>query len=153
PRDREDSRTAGHALPRRQGLRLSHVAGRRAGSDPVRARRPAPGPPLASAAVVRRRLSILGLVSVAAFVLAGVAHAAGRELWPGVTFEQTIQPTPNGPVVIDVLTGPRPGGTTTLEPLLSNNTLTGRETLSKLQQRLSTTATYAGINGDLFNLH
>ena len=101
---------------------------------------------------MRRRLSILAIVGLTAIALAGVAHADGRELWPGVTFEQTIQPTPNGPVVIDVLTGPRPGGATTLEPLLSNDTLTGRETLTKLEQRLSANATYAGINGDLFNL-
>ncbi len=100
---------------------------------------------------MRRRLLILGLLCLAASGLAGAARGDGRELWPGVTFEQTIQPTLNGPVVIDVLTGPRPGGTTTLEPLLSNDALTGRETLARLEERLSPTATYAGINGDLFN--
>ncbi len=102
---------------------------------------------------MRRRLSILAVVGLASVALAGVARAQGSELWPGVSFRQTIQPTPNGPVVVDVLTGPRPGGTTTLEPLLSNDTLTGRETLTKIEQRLSANATYAGINGDLFNLH
>ena len=102
---------------------------------------------------MRRRLSILAVVGLASVALAGVARAQERELWPGVSFRQTIQPTPNGPVVVDVLTGPRPGGTTTLEPLLSNDTLTGRETLTKIEQRLSASATYAGINGDLFNLH
>ena len=80
------------------------------------------------------------------------AVAQKRDLWPGVTFEQTIQVTPSGPVVIDVLTGPRPGGTTTLQPLLSNGTITGTETLTALERRLAPTATYAGINGDFFNL-
>jgi hypothetical protein len=110
------------------------------------------GAPLASATVVRRRLAIF-VAGLATLVAAGEASAQERELWPGVTFRQTIQPTPNGPVVIDVLTGPRPGGTTTLEPLLSNDALTGRETLTRLEQRLSPNATYAGVNGDLFNLH
>src|SRR5439155_2774814 len=108
---------------------------------------------LAAAAAVPRRPAILAVVGLASVALAGVARAQERELWPGVSFRQTIQPTPNGPVVVDVLTGPRPGGTTTLEPLLSNDTLTGRETLTKIEQRLSASAPYAGINGDLFNLH
>ncbi len=86
-----------------------------------------------------------------ALLAAATATAQKRDLWPGVTFEQTIQVTPSGPVVIDVLTGPRPGGTTTLEPLLSNGAVTGTETLTALERRLAPTATYAGINGDFFN--
>jgi hypothetical protein len=101
---------------------------------------------------VRRRLAIAAVMFAALLVVAGVARAQSRELWPGVTFHQTIQPTPHGPVAIDVLTGPRPGGATTLEPLLSNDTLTGRETLTSLERRLSGSATYAGVNGDFFNL-
>jgi hypothetical protein len=100
---------------------------------------------------VGRRLAIAALV-LASLVAAGASRAQARELWPGVTFHQTIQPTPHGPVVIDVLTGPRPGGATTLEPLLSNDALTGRETLTSLERRLSGDATYAGVNGDFFNL-
>ena len=101
---------------------------------------------------MRRRLATVAVVLAAALVAAGLANGQERELWPGVTFQQTIQPTPNGPVVIDVITGPRPGGTTTLEPLLSNDTLGGRETLTAVESRLSPAATYAGVNGDLFNL-
>jgi len=100
---------------------------------------------------LHRRLAIVALV-VAACVAAASASGATRELWPGVTFEQIVQVTVNGPVVMDVITGPRPGGTTTLEPLLSNDTLTGRETLTALERRLSGSATYAAVNGDFFNL-
>ena len=32
-----------------------------------------------------------------------------RELMPGVTYEQTVQFTPHGPVVLHVITAPRPG--------------------------------------------
>jgi len=93
------------------------------------------------------------LVASALLVLLFVPSAAdaARELWPGVTFRQTVQMTVNGPIVIDVLTGPRPGGTTTLEPLLSNDALTGREPLTAMERRLSRSATYAGVNGDFFN--
>ena len=105
--------------------------------------------PLVSTAFVRHRLAIAAFV----FALTPVGLAQGQqELWPGVTFRQTVQPTPNGPVVMDVLTGPRPGGTTTLEPLLSNDALQERETLTALESRKSDTATYAGVNGDFFNL-
>ena len=85
-----------------------------------------------------------------ALVLAAPAVAAPRTLWPGVTFDTGVQFTPNGPVAINILTGPRPGGTTTLAPVLSNDTLTGRETLTSMERRVATTATTAGVNGDFF---
>jgi hypothetical protein len=102
---------------------------------------------------LRRRLLLLVLATGSVVLSsASAASAQTRELWPGVTFEQTIQMTPSGPVVIDVLTGPKPGGTTTLEPLLSNNTVTGTETLTSLERRLASGGTYAGVNGDFFNI-
>jgi hypothetical protein len=101
--------------------------------------------------VERRIYAIALLAAVAAVSLASVARAQGRELWPGVSFEQTVQPTPNGPVVIDVMIGPRPGGATTLDTLLSNNALTGRETVTGMEKRFSANATYAGVNGDFSN--
>ena len=55
-------------------------------------------------------------------------------------------------MAINVLRGPRPGGLTTLEPVLSNDTVVGRETLTAMQRRLASTATAAGVNGDYFTL-
>ncbi|WP_147281349.1 phosphodiester glycosidase family protein, partial [Gaiella occulta] len=95
-----------------------------------------------------RRLLATGLF---ALLLAAPAAAQPRSLWPGVTYETGVQFTPNGPVAINVLTGPRPGGTTTLAPVLSNDTLVGTETLSAMQRRLASTATTAGVNGDFFS--
>jgi hypothetical protein len=86
-----------------------------------------------------------------ALVFGPLPAEAARELWPGVVFSQTVQLTVNGPVVMNVITGPRPGGTTTLEPMLSNDALGGRETLTAMERRLSPVATYAGVNGDFFN--
>lgn len=97
--------------------------------------------------MVRHSLAILVLVSLCA---AATAEAAPRDLWPGVTYEHGVQFTNRGPVAINVLRGPRPGGLTTLEPVLSNETIVGRETLTAMQKRLQKTATAAGVNGDYF---
>ena len=68
---------------------------------------------------------LLLTVFVAASSSLAPAAAQPRELWPGVTFERGVQFTSNGPVALNILIGPRPGGTTTLAPALSNNTLSG----------------------------
>ncbi len=100
-----------------------------------------------------RRLSAILVASLAAAVLlAPPAGAAPRELWPGVTYETGVQFTPHGPVAINILRAPRPGGLTTLEPVVSNGTIVGRETLTSMQRRLASTAATAGINGDYFAL-
>jgi hypothetical protein len=99
-----------------------------------------------------RRLSVAVLVVVVLVpATSGLARAQTRELWPGVTFEQTVDLSPSGPVVIDVLTGPRPGGATTLRPFLTSGQLTRRETLTAAERQLAPTVTMAGINGDFFN--
>lgn len=69
---------------------------------------------------------------------------------PGVSYERQVQFTPNGPVVVHVLRAPRPGGLYALRPLLSNDTLLGRETVTSMQKRAMSTANVAGVNGDLF---
>jgi hypothetical protein len=100
-----------------------------------------------------RRLAATLLFSLAASaLLVPAAPAAPRELWPGVTYEAGVQFTPHGPVAINVLRGPRPGGLNSLEPVVSNDTIVGRETLTSMQRRLASTAAMAGINGDYFAL-
>jgi phosphodiester glycosidase/flagellar hook capping protein FlgD len=100
-----------------------------------------------------RRLVATLLLSLAAVAfLAPAGHAEPRELWPGVSYENDVQFTPHGPVAINVLRGPRPGGLTTLEPVVSNDTIVGRETLTGMQRRLASTAAMAGVNGDFFAL-
>src|SRR5436190_3763658 len=100
---------------------------------------------------MRRRLLVTTpLALLLAALLAFAAGAQPRALWPGVTFDQTVQFTPNGPVVLNVLTGPRPGGTTVLTPLLSNETLTDRETLTAMERRTAAGGALAGVNADFF---
>ena len=95
---------------------------------------------------------MLGTALAALACASSPALAAQRTLWPGVTYERGAQLTPNGPVALSILRGPRPGGATTLEPLLSNESLLGRETLTAMQRRLAARATTAGVNGDFFTL-
>src|SRR3954454_22545232 len=96
------------------------------------------------------RLLATGLLLALALVAVAPAAAQPRALWPGVTFDTGVQFTTNGPVAINILTGPRPGGTTTLAPALSNEALTGTETLTAMERRIGASATTAGINGDFF---
>jgi hypothetical protein len=94
-------------------------------------------------------LSRAVIVSLLALVLAGPAAAAPRELIPGLTYDRRVEFTPRGPVVVNVLTVPRPGGLWSLKPVLSNEAIVGTERLTAIERRLSTTATVAGVNGDL----
>ena len=87
------------------------------------------------------------LTTFVALLLVAPAAAQPRTLWPGVTYDTAVQFTSNGPVALNVLIGPRPGGTTTLAPVLSNEALTGTETLTTMQRRLAGSATTAGVNG------
>ena len=76
-------------------------------------------------------------------------------LMPGVTYEQTVQFTPHGAVVVHVLKAPRPGdqnGLYQLAPVLARNTVLGvKQRVTQMEKDLSATATVAGINGDLFS--
>lgn len=76
---------------------------------------------------------------------------AGRvSLTPGVTYERQLVFTPHGPEVIHVMTAPRPGGLYALRPILSNDSVQGRETVTSMQRRASASATVGGVNADLF---
>src|SRR4051812_22788174 len=72
---------------------------------------------------------------------------------PNVSYSRTVQFTAHGPVVLNVITAPRPGGLYQLKPLLSNGTIVGTERVTSMQQSVSGTATVAGVNGDLFNFN
>ena len=96
-----------------------------------------------------RRLVIAGLV---ALVPVAPAHAQGVRtlLMPGVSYTKQVEFTTHGPVAFHLLNAPRPGGLYALKPVLSNNAILGRERVTAMQRSVSTSATVAGVNGDLF---
>ena len=94
-----------------------------------------------------RKAAFLAVAAAAAFPSA----ASGMELAPGVVYKREVRSIGGHRVVVHVLKAPKPGGLYDLKPVLSNGLVTGRETVSSMQRRLSRRATLAGVNGDLFN--
>src|SRR5438477_177360 len=63
-------------------------------------------------------------------------------LMPGVSYQREVQFTPHGPVVLDVVTAPRPDGSLyTLAPGLSNGAIVATEKLTDMEKTLSATST------------
>ena len=70
---------------------------------------------------------------------------------PGVGFQRVVQYTSHGPVVLDVVTAPKPDGTLyTLAPALSNGAIVGTERLTEMEKGAAGSATVVGVNGDFF---
>jgi flagellar hook assembly protein FlgD len=90
-----------------------------------------------------------------AVLLAGVfaapANASKQTLLPGLTYTRQLLFTPHGPVVVHVLAAPKPGGLWDLNPVLSDNAISGKQRLTGIERVSSASATVAGINGDYFN--
>jgi hypothetical protein len=75
----------------------------------------------------------------------------GQTLLPGVLYSRQVEFTGHGPVVINVISAPKPTGLYALKPVLSNNAILGRERVTSMEKRVSAEATVAGVNGDLFS--
>lgn len=97
-----------------------------------------------------RRLAATAFLGLAALGAASPASAAAVQLFPGATYERSVQFTPHGPVSIHVVRGPKPVGLYRLKPVLSNESIVSRETVSSMQRRLASQATSVGVNGDYF---
>jgi hypothetical protein len=106
--------------------------------------------------VLRKLVIAVALAAVAALPAAASSGAGTTPpvqslLMPGVTYERDVEFTPHGPVVLDVVTAPRPDGSLySLTPVLSNNAIVGTEKLTDMEKELSPTATAVGVNGDFF---
>jgi hypothetical protein len=104
--------------------------------------------------VLRKLLIAAALAGVAA--LPAAAATGGKSqvstpslLMPGVGYQREVQYTLHGPVVLDVVTTPKPDGKLyTLSTALSNNAIVGTEPLTTMTQ--SDSGTVVGVNGDFF---
>jgi hypothetical protein len=98
-----------------------------------------------------RKLVPAGALLLFLLVMAAPATAQTPiALVPGVTYDRELTFTPHGPVVLHVLTAPRPGGLYTLRTNLSNGAVVGLERLTALETAVSASETVAGVNGDFF---
>jgi hypothetical protein len=93
------------------------------------------------------------LAALAVCVLPPAASTAGtsEEIMPGIRYMREKRTVGGAPVVFHVAIGPKPGGLYGLRPVLSNERVSGRETLTSMQRRLLRRNNLVGINGDLFN--
>jgi exopolysaccharide biosynthesis protein len=97
------------------------------------------------------RLAVVSTaVALSALGVAPTVSAQATQLFPGASYESSVQFTPHGPVTVHVVRGPRPVGLYRLKPVLSNESIVLRETLSSMERRLSSQATSVGVNGDYF---
>jgi flagellar hook assembly protein FlgD len=101
-------------------------------------------------------VALAGLVALPASAAPSVRGAASQTavptlLMPGVSYERQVEVTPHGPVVLDVVTAPKPDGTLySLGASLSNNAIVGTDTLTGIENGVSGAATVVGVNGDFF---
>jgi len=94
-------------------------------------------------------------VLVAAFAAAVLPPAAPAartsvQLMPDIEHIRDVRTVGGARVVFHVVLGPQPGGLYDLQPVLSNNAVTGLETLSSMQRRLRARANVVGVNGDFY---
>jgi len=110
---------------------------------------------------------IVIVAAFAALVTVGAASAAlGSQrrasqessttitLMPGVTYTRAVDFTSRGPIVVDVVTAPKPDGTVySLGPAVTNGTLRGTDKLTHLEKQLAGRGTTVAIDGDYFDRH
>ncbi len=110
-----------------------------------------------------RKLSIVAVLAALVGSAAATAANGSRRhpsqestsastLMPGVTYSREVDFTSRGPIVLDVVTAPKPvGAVYSLAPALSNDALRGTEKLTHLESRVAAGATTVAIGGDYFD--
>ena len=109
--------------------------------------------------LLRKLLIGVALAAIGVATIASAATGGSRQesvsstlLMPGVTYTREVDFTSRGPIVLDVLTAPKPDGQLySLTPALSNDHLVGREPLTRLDSRVAAGATTAAIDADYFD--
>jgi Phosphodiester glycosidase len=109
--------------------------------------------------LLRKLLIGVALAAIGVAAVASAATGSSRQqsvsstlLLPGVTYTREVDFTSRGPIVLDVLTAPKPDGQVySLAPALSNDHLRGTESLTRLEGRVAGGATTVAIDGDYFD--
>jgi len=102
------------------------------------------------------RKAVIVAFCLSAVVVPSLGHAAtpirGQTLMPGVVYSKQVEFTGHGPVVLHVMSAPKPTGLYALKPILSNNAIQGTERVTAMQRRYSDDATLAGVNAGAVGL-
>jgi flagellar hook assembly protein FlgD len=109
--------------------------------------------------LLRKLLIGVALAAIGVSLVASAATGRSQQqsvtsslLLPGVTYTREVDFTSRGPIVLDVVTAPKPDGNVySLAPALSNNQLRGKEALTRLEKRVAGNATTVAIDGDYFD--
>jgi hypothetical protein len=100
--------------------------------------------------VLRKLLIAVAALGTVAAPAAGQVGAPTL-LMPGVTVDRQVEFTPHGPVVLDVVTAPRPDGSLyALAPALSNGAIVATQKLTEMERDASASSTVVGVTGDFF---
>jgi hypothetical protein len=99
--------------------------------------------------LLRKLLIGVALAAIGVSLVASAATGRSQQqsvtsslLLPGVTYTREVDFTSRGPIVLDVVTAPKPDGKVySLAPALSNNQLRGKESLTRLEKRVAGNAT------------
>jgi len=109
--------------------------------------------------LLRKLLIGVALAAIGGSLVASAATGRSTQesvttslLLPGVTYTREVDFTSRGPIVLDVVTAPKPDGKLySLAPALANNKLLGKESLTRLESRVAAGATTVAIDGDYFD--
>jgi hypothetical protein len=100
-----------------------------------------------------RHKAVIAAALVAALAGTPAALAApvrGETLMPGVVYTRQLEFTSHGPVVLNVVSAPRPGGLYSVRAALSNGAVQARERLTHMETALSASTTVVGVDGDFY---
>jgi Phosphodiester glycosidase len=98
-----------------------------------------------------RRIVFMSLAAAVLVPSASAAPVRGQTLMPGVVYSRQVEFTPHGPVVLNVVSAPRPQGLYSLRAALSNGAVQGRERLTDMEKEVSGQTTVVGVSGDYFD--
>jgi hypothetical protein len=97
--------------------------------------------------LLRRAVIFVVLLAGVVPALAGAAAPIrGQTLMPGVVYSRQVEFTSHGPVVMHVLSAPRPTGLYVLKSILSNDAVAGTERLTSIERRHADEGTLVGVS-------
>jgi hypothetical protein len=99
---------------------------------------------------VLRKGAVLAALAAVVLPQAASGGRTSEQIMPRVRYINETRLIGGQRVVFHVVYAPKPGGVYGLRPVLSNNTVRGRQTLSAMQRHMLPKANVVGVNADFF---